>query len=877
MRTSLALRVGLIWLAVIMLAPSSYAAHPQLLLDATELEFIHHKVMANTADWRALKGQCDDLATYSVQWPDAVSGGGSRVRGFVAGTGGSAGMIFTGFNGGRFEKAITELGLCYQASKPTNPKDAAKYLAQAHNIITAMAQPPLTMTRQGDGVVRYAISVDAHGQDLRAGDPVGVYMPHSTIGPKGDVSKSVNLGEVWAISGAAGCTSLNGTWRVSSKFRNTISFTNPDGSPAPPLNANCTLFTFDPMRGYALRFWIPALARAYDWFYDGLTQKEKDELVFCMNAWMYELAIGGQSSSHPENNFSFDNFWALVAAYVATDGDNSGWTSFYRDHIAERLTGPNQILDYRRRWLAGGGFGEGWQAYGFNSIRAMMNALLAMKIHGTDWTQPPYNFNFVNDTLMYWMEFTTPSKLALDDNEYVFPASSVDKGVTEPVWIPLHHAVMFTAVARRLQSPLAAQFQGWYQEVYAKERAAAGKNLPEWNSGVYHSEPDPEDEFLYHDPQAETSDWKTLPLMYRAWSGNYAVSRTDWTDNSVEVTLLGGPTVGSAGNGKTQFNSGSVTVQRGNNRLVVYGLGEASRSGDILSGEQVNRLHQERGTYGNKKNSIFWAGSSLAETRNQGLTSRTPPPGQTSSVLQWGSSIDRAEDSGPYTYWRASGLETNNARSAVDGKYHQTAWTREVFFLRPKLVVVHDRTSVLNDADDRTMFWTFGRNIERTSVPAGMTSYEAKSKGVYRGAFTSVLPASPATVSVTDHDNLHYLYRVEVRPAAMDHRDDDWLAVIDAADSPRKSSQIARITSVNADAVQFDDAQHAIIAFPRSNQPVLPIHLSFGQRGDIYIVGLEASTNYKAVLTGSELTIASDDGTNRVMSTEVGIVRIPSR
>jgi hypothetical protein len=854
---------------------NAYAAHPQLLLDASELEFMRAKMARNSADWRALKDECDTLTTYAVQWPDATNGGTSLVRGYVAGAAHSPGIIHTGYNGTRFDQSITELGVCYQALKPSNPAAAEKYLAQAHNVIAAISQRPLTMTRQSDGAIRYALSVDFQGKDLRAGSPPSVYLPYNKVGPMGDASKNVNPGEVWTISGATGCTSMNGSWRISAINRNSISLTNPDGSAAPVLNANCSQFTFDPMAesGFALRFWIPALAKAYDWFYDGLSQKEKDDLIFDMNAWMYESNIARLNSRHPENNYAYGSFWALIAAYVATDGDNPSWNSFYTTCIAERFTGTNQIRDYWQRWMAGGGFGEGWQAYGFHATRWMMEAELAMKIHGVDWTQEPYNFSFVDDTLRYWMEFTTPSKLALDDNEYVYPVRAKDKAITEPVWIPLSHAVMFAAAARRFHSSLAPQFQDWYREIYAKERAAAGKNIPEWESGVYKSAPDPADEFLYDDLQAERKDWKTLPLMYRAWSGNYAVSRTDWSDDAVEVTLLGGPSVGSAGNGKTQFDSGSVTVQRGNNRLLVYGLGETARSGDIVGLVEANKLHRERGSYGNKKNSIFWAGVGSAETRNQGLTSRTPPPGQLSNVTAWASCIDRAEDTGTYTYWRASGLEANNAKSAIDGKYHQTGWTREVFFLRPKLVIVHDRTSVLNAEDDRSMFWTFGRNITRVNSTDDMTRYEATFRGVYRGAFTSVLPASPSTVSVVDHENLHFLFRVEVRPAALDHKEDNWMAVLDAADSARTVRAIVRVHATNADALQLNDSTHTVIAFAQNNV-ALPIRLELAQSGEAYIAGLSPHTNYKVTYDGAALTIAADDGSNGIASTDAGVLHI---
>jgi hypothetical protein len=890
----------------------AFSAHPQLLMDTTELSFIRAKVANNTVDWQALRSQCDTLAGSAVQWPDPLNGGGSRKRGYVFNPPNATGTIYSGFNGSEFYDVMVKLGACYLALEPTDSAKAAKYLAQAHNVITALAQPPLILTRQSDNAVRYAASVDKYGADLTAGVPMSALMFFTT--PPGGVYSSpsvkVSVGETWAISGAQGCTNMNGVWKVGSIVGNVINFANPDGTPAPALNANCTLYSVDPMASsYPLRFWVPACAIAYDWFYDGLTDKEKSNLKSCMNAWMYELAVTGLHYG-PGDNFFFGNFWALTAAYVATDdGANIGtydgthsWDSFYASRIKNELTGPHLFRDYWEQWLSGGGGPEGWQFYGFNAARNVFDAMLAAKMHGIDWSQPPYNFPFVDDNLRYWMQFTSPSKLELDDNEYVYPiATSYPTGIgygggsyngkwfpSATVYIPLTHAAMFNMTARRFGSSYATKFQGWYRTVMAKEQAAAGVSIPAWSkttarakgvNALYTSEPLPVDIFLYDDPSAPASDWKTLPLMYRGWSGNYAVTRSDWSDSAVEVTLLGGPSIGNAGNGKTQFNSGAITIRRGNparkndDHLVVYGLGEAARDGDIINLASFHSLFNERGSYGNKKNSIFWADASPSGTRNQGLLARITPPGQSHITAPSGSHIDRAYDDANYTYWRAIGLEANNSKSTIDGKWHQTSWTREVFFLRPKLVVVHDRTAVLNTTDYRAMFWNFGRNLSEVTIniPAGMRRYDASYRGTYRGAFWSVLPASSSVVSV-DHKNLGYLFRLEVSPSVSDHLNDNWLAVFDAATSPSLVNAVTAPAATNIDAVQFNDAQHTVVGFPQSYPPTLPMSIALNGNAHVYVAGLNASTNYKVTVTNTAVTIASDDGSQRMASSEAGVL-----
>ena len=844
------------------LTAPAFAAHPYLWLDSAELNFMRDKVSNNTADWQALKTECDTVSGYAVLWPHATSGGNSLTRGYVVNPPHAGGVLETGYNGSLWDKAINQLGVCYQAIKTSDPASAAKYLAQAHNIITAISQPLLKLVRQSDGMTRYAVSTYGNGNDLLAGAPLQVVMPYNT---------AVGVGDIWTISGARGCTSMNGTWKVSSKSDPwSIFFSKPDGTAAPTLNANCTLYSVSISDSYPVRFYMPALAKAYDWFYDGLTSGDISNLRAAMTAWATEMSYCAMHAHlHPAQNYAMGYIWGLVAGYVAFNRDIPAVGAVLNKTLASRFTGAHQLRDYNNLWFAGGGAGEGWQAYGFGSVRRVLDAELAMKIYGVDWSRPPYNFTLLDDTMKYFMQFSTPTLLSLDENEYSHPIGTAYPGAqaggwfpTEVVWIPLGDSVMYAAMARRFGSSYAASFQGWYDAVYSAEQSAAGTRVPAWSSGVFQSRPELADYFLWYDSGAASSDWTSLPLMYRAWGGNYAVTRTDRSSTATEVTLLGGPTVGAAGNGKTQFESGAVTVQTGNNRLVVYGLGEASRAADIISATQHHILHDERGTYGNKKNAIFWAGASPAETRNQGLTSRTEPPGQINTVTNWPSSIDRAEDGAAYTYFRASHLEANNAKSSIDGQHHQVAWTRELLFLRPKLVVIHDRTKTLYDTDDRAMFWTFGRNIEQVTsgVAYGMTRYDASFKGAYRGAFTSVLPAS-ADVTVVDHDDMHFLYRVEVRPGSMNHMDDTWLAVVDAAQSPQAVNTVTAVQATNADAVQFNDPEKSIVAFANVDPHITPsatIALEGNESSARYIVGLTPGAYYGISTNGGRLIVSTN-------------------
>jgi len=107
----------------------------------------------------------------------------------------------------------------------------------------------------------------------------------------------------------------------------------------------------------------------------------------------------------------------------------------------------------------------------------------------------------------------------------------------------------------------------------------------------------------------------------------------------------------------------------------------------------------------------------------------------------------------------------------------------------------------------------------------------------------------------------------------MNHTGDNWLAVFDAAESPQKVTPVAAVNATNADAVQLNNTNHTVIAFSHSAS-TLPISIRLSQPGEAYIAGLNPKTNYTVVFGGGMLTIASDDGTHRMMSTEAGVLRV---
>jgi hypothetical protein len=890
---------------------SAFAQHPYLWLDSTELALMRSKVASNSADWQELQATCNAIAgmgstPYAIMYQNPVTFTGSNDRGYVFHPSRAPQILWGGIGGIQWDTAIEQLGACYQALASSDPATSAAILEEAHYIITAMAQPLLTVVRQSDGVTRYGVSVAANGTDLTAGAQPQFYQSYG----------SYKAGDVLTITGATGCTNLNGTFEVQSYDGVTYFLETTSGKPAPTLNANCTLYSMVPTagQGFPARGLMPAIAKAYDWFYNGLSANyptDLTNLVAAMTAWATELQYVAWGN-HPGGNYAAGDIWGATAAYVAFNSDQPSAIGTPAKNVLIRhfyggsltlagvtTTFPEQFAQYNNLWLGGGGNGEGLKAYGYDSINRVLQAEYAMFIYkltsggksGADWRSAPSSLTLLDDNLQYFMEFITPGLLSLDGNEDVFEVGQSYYGAlngswfpTEPVYVPLDQTVFMTTMAARMSSLHATQFQNFYNSVSAAEKAAAGPPsglVPAWANGglPYQSSPEPQSTFLWYNPNAASRTWyDRRPLMYRAWGGNYATTRSAWNDaDATLVRFQASPTVGPAGGGHTQFDSGAVTIQTGNNRLLVYGLEEAVRSADIISDQEWTKLAAERTSYGNKKNSIWWCSATASDTTNQGPTSELAPPGLNNTVTSFPSSISLAEDEEDFTYFEGTHMEANAAKDPVDHQYHQVAWTRQVFFLRPKLVIVHDRTTALYPTDDRSMFWTFGREIAQVTanIPSGMTRYDASFKGTYRGAFWSVLPAS-ANVNIVDHDDLHFLYRAEVRPTVMNHTNDNWLAVFDAASSPEVVNNVSAVQATNADAVQFNDSNSTIVAFANVDPHVMPnqtLSWAINASSAQYIAGLTPEASYGISVETGQIVVSA---TGAYRASSAGVLAIQS-
>ena len=270
------------------------------------------------------------------------------------------------------------------------------------------------------------------------------------------------------------------------------------------------------------------------------------------------------------------------------------------------------------------------------------------------------------------------------------------------------------------------------------------------------------------------------------------------------------------------------------------------------------------------------------------------PPAANSTVTSYPTKIDLTEDTGGYAYYRSVALHAASPQSMIDGKSHRTGWTRQILFLRPKIVVVYDTTTVKFADDDRAMFWTFGRDLAQTADPsAGLHRFYSTRNGgtIFKGALTTVLPLS-SSVSIEDHGimsisgsgsnavavsgaPMHFLYRVEQRPAAMDHTADTWLNVFDAATSPGAVESVTLLVGANIDAAQLSTS--GVVGFASGSAPTLPMMYSFTGTPKHTVAGLTPLTPYHVSMgAGPTVTIAAATGSGDIMASAAGVLTYDS-
>ncbi len=573
--------------------------------------------------------------------------------------------------------------------------------------------------------------------------------------------------------------------------------------------------------GWSIRAYVPALALGYDWLYSTLHPRERAQVYTEINRWVEWYDVNGFSLQSPLGNYYAGYYCAKALGTLATEGDNPKADAMWNDWL-NRIH-FTLVQPYHATWLSGGGATDGWN-YGPNETLNMLRPLVAARTaKGLDLiNHPQHPFAYPNGHAHWMTHFTTPDLTSVDDRGFLYAGTNPTPA--SAAWATQYAGLL--RLANGSAAPVAQQYALDLRALPTRDRAEA------WV------------EFLFHDPAAPAQNYRTA-LSYRTQGDGQVAMRNSWNSDTVWAAFQAGPYTGSLQSSEMFYDQGSLTIRRGNVRLVVNAWGDMLRHtpgttdadefenpNDPRSPRPFNQLYTE--LYGDsvpegyrqarRLFNTFYAYRTIRSGTITGFFSEIGiPPGAADTTLS------KFEDAGRHVMMRATKLED---------LYWEPepilGWERSVVYVRPQVFVVYDRTRMTSANIDNWMSWSVANAPELVSNTPAATVYDVVDRRaayngyLYRGRMTALLPVGRAVTPVNLF-NRNKVYRMDIRsitPATST----TWVTVFDAAASVQTAGN-ATALAASAGNVTSGDVEgahitatggnpNAAVLFSRTGQPV---------------------------------------------------------
>jgi hypothetical protein len=649
-----ALLVGALPLVGILGIPAAQAAtvaHPRILLDGAKLNSLRQRASAGDSAWTALRAECENYLTGTVEWPDGTDYPDSN-------------SIGEGYQGDGYFTAIANLGLCYRVAQTVDPGRAAQYGAKGVDVLVHMSAP--------------------------AGDP------HAT----------------------------------------------------PPLRDS----------GYGIRFYGVGMALGYDWLYDAMAAGDRTRVYTAIDQWVDAFESGGFGRDHPQGNYFAGYYAAKALGALATEGEDPRAPAQWNDFLT-RVYGQ-LVQPYYAANMNGGGWPEG-QNYGpLATFNMLLPVLAAKTAKGLDLVHGAAPFAFASGAASWYIYNTLPSLQRIDDRGTM-------RAQGEPAPAPVKAITQLAGMLPTWNDSLAPAFHRFARDVRAANPDGATAPDRLWS------------DFLFWDPNAPETDYRTGPLASYAPGTEMGSVRSGWDTGAVWGSLDAAPYIDFPDAGEQLFDSGSLAVAHGNRPFLVNATGQLFRGtnppDDLIYNDNFGDS-STRGLY-----NVFYTGAPTP--LGQGAPSRADGAG---------THISAFEQNQSFVFMRASQLEDMYPRT---GTPTISAWTRDVIYLRPDLFVINDRTNVTDQNVDQWLRFHFAGAPTRVADPSsGVSRYDIGSGASYAGSVSNVLPVghqqqvTPTIFSGSD------VSRIDVR-AGTPAKQNQWMTVVDAAGSPAQAAQASRLSA----------------------------------------------------------------------------------
>ncbi len=546
--------------------------HPRMILTPDVLASLRDRAANRDVGWKALVGAPGGSLFPCAQLTQSTSTSVDGLppvfppRGPSSGVS-TPGQLGSGYQGSYYYDAVHNLGLCYQVERDRNPKQAARYAVQGVKILKAMSMPFATATVVSGGFTRVLYFVDNTGPGGQALAVVNWPTPE------------LQAGVQVRISGVLGCTAANGLRQVASTAGNSFLLSDLSGSPVVCEGAGTNYnHNFLSDSGYPIRFFLPALAIGYDWFYDELDTATKEQIWATMNAWVNEFhllyAKNGLTPyrTRTQSNYHAGYYAAVGMAGIATRGENPQGEALYRMWRNEIHLGRDQ--PHFERWLGPyGGFPEAWSYLPLSVTGIGMTLLSNWTAFGDDLIgHPTQPMPWITGLMRYYIHGTTPGLTHLIERGYI-PAPATTNN--DPLRTSPSMFFLPYYLSKLRGDPAAPQYKQFFDDVLARFLKLPG-TVPWsalWQRFLFYNSNDPSTDWRQEQPSLAT-------LSNPAGGYGQILMRSGWDDNAVMGSFLAHPQASDYYNGKERMDKGSLLVQSGDTHLLVSPAAEAARAGN---------------------------------------------------------------------------------------------------------------------------------------------------------------------------------------------------------------------------------------------------------------------------------------------------------
>ncbi|MFE0021155.1 hypothetical protein [Amycolatopsis sp. NPDC059021] len=584
----------------------------------------------------------------------------------------------------------------------------------------------------------------------------------------------------------------------------------------------------DPLRdsGYGIRFYGLGMAIGFDWLREALSTADRTRVYTAVDRWIGAYETGGFGRGYPQGNYFAGYYATKAVAALATEGDDprapAQWTDFL-DRVHGRMVQP-----YYAANLAGGGWPEG-QNYGpLGTFNMLLPVLAAKTAKGIDLVHAAAPYRFPSGAAEWYVHNLWPSLQRVDDRGTM-------RTQPEPAAAPVRIITQLAGMLPVWNDPLAPAFHRFARDVRAANPGGTTSSDQLWS------------EFLFWDPGAPESDYRTSPLAHFAPGMEMGSVRSSWNQDAVWGSLNAGPYTGDPASSEQLFDAGSLAVARGNRPFLVNATGQLFRGSkapdDFIYDDNFGSA-STRGLY-----NVFY-------------TDTPTPTGQGTKLRADGartrmSAFDQTRD---YVFMRAGDLADMYPRNSAAATI--SSWTRDVMYLRPNLFVVYDRTETVNPAVGQRMRFHFAGVPARSGDTApGVSRYDIGAGAAYAGSVSSLLPAGHQEQVVPTVFGGSDVSRIDVRPgtAAGQNR---WLTVFDAATGPADAARASRLSAadntvlagpVTGTLLRSASGNFAVLNGTEApDTPItLPVRYRIGSERTLNVItGLAPNTDYAVTSTG---------------------------